>query len=199
MFNELISLVAVTALLLGSPGPAPLALAATGASIGIKQGLPFLSGILFGLLAASIGAGAALTLTLEINPIAKQIVQVLGMAYIIYVAYKIASGPTLNQGDKAVRSGPSFIDGFFLNLLNPKAYAAFFALFSQFALAAPTPLLSLIYTGVISFLVAVLVDSLWLVLGGVIRPLFQQPRSARLLRLSFGVLMVSAVLCVFLL
>lgn len=190
MTSEIISLVSVAALLLGSPGPAPLALAATGASAGIKRGMPFLAGILLGLLVVSIGAALSLSFILEVNPIAKKIVQLLGASYIVYVAYKIATGPVLLDVSSSAQFAPSLIDGFFLNLLNPKAYAAFFALFSQFGLTAHTQLLSLIYTGVISFLVAVIVDCLWLVFGGAIGQLFRRPRSARLLRVCFGSMML---------
>ena len=193
MWSEVITLVSVTALLLGSPGPAPLALAATGASAGIKLGMPFLAGILVGLLVAAIGAAIGLSLVLELKPIAKQAVQLLGASYIAYVAYKIASGPVfLDNANGAM--APSFVDGFFLNILNPKAYAAFLALFSQFALSAPTQLLSLIATGAVSFLVAVIVDCVWLAFGGAIGPLFRQPKSARLLRVGFGVLMMAVVI-----
>jgi len=197
MLNEVLSLVSITALLLGSPGPAPLALAAIGASVGVKLGLRFLAGVLLGLLVASIGSAIALSLILVINPITKQMVQFLGAAYILYIAYKVASGPVFQEGAGLAQACPGFIDGFILNLLNPKAYAAFFALFSQFALAADTQLLSLLYTGIIAFLVAVIVDFLWLVLGGVIRPLFQQPRAGRSMRVGFGVMMVIAVLSAF--
>jgi len=198
VLTEILSLIWVTALLLGSPGPAPLALAATGASVGVKRGYPFLFGILLGLLMASLGAATGLILILEVNPIAKGVVQILGAIYIVYLAYKIASGPVLEDQLNYSQAAPSFVNGFFLNLLNPKAYAAFFAVFSQFAVSAESQLGSLFYTGVISFSVAIIVDFLWLVFGGVIGPLFRQPHSARRLRVSFGVLMVVAVLWVFL-
>jgi len=198
MLTEVVTLVSVTAILLGSPGPAPIALAATGASAGVKRGLPFLAGILLGLLLASVGAAIGLSLIIEMNPLAKRAVQILGAAYIVYVAYKIASGPVLVDDTNDAQFVPSFIDGFLLNLLNPKAYAAFFALFSQFALTAHTQLMSLIYTGMVSFAVGVFVDFLWLALGGAIGPFFRRPRAARALRLSFGGLMILAVLWVFL-
>ncbi len=42
MVESIVALITASALLLGSPGPAPLALAATGATYGIKGGIPFL-------------------------------------------------------------------------------------------------------------------------------------------------------------
>ena len=48
MIEALLTIAFTTAILLGSPGPAPIALAATGAAQGFTRGLPFLCGILLG-------------------------------------------------------------------------------------------------------------------------------------------------------
>ncbi|WP_260865169.1 LysE family translocator [Shewanella sp. KCT] len=136
MLESLVSLIAATGLLLGSPGPAPLALAATGATFGIRRGAPFLAGILLGLSVAIIGASAGLAALFSNFPDLRLTFQLLGGAYIAFIAYKIASAPC-TQLDNA-QQAPSFKDGFILNLLNPKAYAAFLAIFSQFLLPLET-------------------------------------------------------------
>jgi len=46
MTESVLALIIATSVLLGSPGPAPLALAATSATFGIKNSLPFYFGIL---------------------------------------------------------------------------------------------------------------------------------------------------------
>ncbi|MCP3673481.1 MAG: LysE family translocator [Gammaproteobacteria bacterium] len=193
MIESIISLITATSLLLGSPGPAPLALAATGATYGIKNGIPFLLGILSGLAIAIIGATVGIAALFSAFPNIKLIVQVAGVLYIVYVAQKIARAPALCSSGKTSGTSPAFIDGFILNLLNPKAYAAFLAIFSQFLLPLQTDLLSYVTTAIICFIVAVFVDVAWLVLGGVLRPFFESPKSARILRLTFAVLMVVAV------
>lgn len=192
MTEPLITLISVVALLLGSPGPAPLALAAVGASFGVKRGLPFLFGILAGLSVAIISAVITLSTLFTIYPAAKIGIQLLGGCYILYVAFKIASAPVI-EGSGNAENIPTFAHGFILNLLNPKAYAAFFAIFSQFALPLQSNALSLFLTGVVCLLVATVVDALWLMLGGVIRPLFKRPLQARVLRITFAILMVLAV------
>lgn len=192
MTESLITLIGVVALLLGSPGPAPLALAAVGASFGVRRGIPFLLGVLGGLCVAIVGVVIALSTLFTIYPAAQMAVQILGGCYILYVAYKIATAPVI-QDNGTAQSIPSFVHGFILNLLNPKAYAAFFAIFSQFSLPLQSNALSLLVTGVICILVATVVDAAWLMLGGVIRPLFRNPLQARILRITFAVIMVLAV------
>ena len=194
MFESLISLVVATTLFLGSPGPAPLALAGVGATFGIKPGLPFLTGILLGLAVAIVGATLGLATLFSAFPDVKLAVQIAGALYILYVAQKIARAPVIAVNDAASQTAPRLIDGFILNLLNPKAYAAFFALFSQFILPLKGALLSHVATGIVCFSVAVVVDAVWLVLGRLIRPLFETPRSARIMRVSFALLMVAAVI-----
>jgi len=192
MTEALLTLLSTTALLLGSPGPAPLALAATGATFGTRNGVPFLLGILTGLsvaiLCASIGLANLFSTFLAI----KFICQLLGAAYMLFVAYKIASAAT-NQVNKPINP-PNFKDGFILNLLNPKAYAAFLAIFSQFLLPMATPVYSYLATALACLMVAALVDIIWLLFGSILRPIFAKPKQARLVRVSFAILMIIAVI-----
>ncbi|GGD77888.1 LysE family translocator [Lacimicrobium alkaliphilum] len=192
MLEPLLSLVIATGLLLGSPGPAPLALAATGAIYGVKRGTPFLLGILSGLSFAIIGATAGLAALFASFPNIKTTFQLLGAVYIAYLACKIASAPVV--ASNAFQSAPGFKDGFILNLLNPKAYAAFLAIFSQFLLPFEDSAVGYIITGITCLLVATVVDALWLCLGGILKPVFSHPIQARVIRIAFALLMLGAVI-----
>ncbi len=194
MPEALTSLITASALLLGSPGPAPLALAGVGATFGFNRGLPFLAGILTGLCVVIIGASLGLVTLFEAFPSVRWVVQMMGGLYILYIAIKIATAPHLIGTDASKQVVPKFRDGFILNLLNPKAYAAFLALFSQFLLPVSTVSLAFLATALVCFSVAIVVDTIWLALGGLIRPLFQNPSQARVIRVLFAVLMVAAVL-----
>ena len=197
MIEATATLITTTFLLLGSPGPAPLALAAIGASHGFRNGIPFLTGILAGLAVAIVGAIAGLATLFASFPGFRFSVQIAGGVYICYIALKIAIAPPLENDSGAKSRMPSFRDGFILNLLNPKAYAAFFAIFSGFLLPLSEITLSFLATGIICFLVAVIVDILWLYFGGLIRSFFRRPREARILRVTFAILMVLAVILAF--
>lgn len=193
MIESLLTLVVVVALLLGSPGPAPLSLAAVGASVGVTQGLPFLFGVLAGLAVSIVGAILGLSSLFSVYPVAKLAIQITGSLYLLFVAFKIASAPVISASDSQEKV-PSFSDGFVLNLLNPKAYAAFFAIFSQFRLPFENNSLSLLSTALVCMVVAAIVDYGWLALGGVIKPIFKDPAQARILRVIFALLMIGAVL-----
>jgi threonine/homoserine/homoserine lactone efflux protein len=192
MLEPFIALVTTTALLLGSPGPATISLAAAGAGFGIYKSLPYLAGILAGLTIAILGAAFGLATLFEQYPSSKLIMQILGGSYLIYVAYKIASAPVISANGSQVKT-PNFMDGFILNLLNVKAYAAFVAIFSQLLLPLDKPVMAYLMTSLSCLSVALIVDSLWLLFGGVIKPWFSEPQLARRLRISFALLMLLAL------
>jgi len=192
LIESFLSLITATALLLGSPGPAPLALAATGATYGVKKGVPFLLGILLGLSCAIVGATAGLSVLFTSFPAVRVACQFIGAAYILFIAFKIATAPIVTND--ASTSAPKFKDGFILNLLNPKAYAAFLAIFSQFLLPFSQPSIGYIVTGITCLLVATVVDVIWLGFGAMLRPIFSHPKQARTIRIIFALLMVGAVI-----
>ena len=85
-------------------------------------------------------------------------------------------------------------DGFILNLLNPKAYAAFFVLFSQFLIPLENLRSQYVITYIVIFIIAIVVDSIWLVIGSAIRSIFTNPKSARAIRIAFALSIVLATL-----
>ena len=194
MPEAIAALVIATAALLGSPGPATLSLAAVGATSGVSRGLPYYAGILAGLLFAMLGAIAGLATVLGRWPQAGLVIQLLGATYILYVAWKIATATTVTEDDSKDISHPGFRDGFILNILNAKAYAASLALFTQFLLPIDNRVFAYLASATVCFGVAVIVDAAWLLAGGFLQSIFRNPRSARLIRIVFGLLIVASVI-----
>jgi threonine/homoserine/homoserine lactone efflux protein len=192
MQEAIVALVIATAALLGSPGPATLSLAAVGASSGVSKGLPYYLGILSGLLFAMLGAVVGIATILSKWPQASFSIQLVGASYIFYVAWKIATADTASE-DGTVNH-PGYRDGFILNILNAKAYAAFLALFSQFLLPVDDLRVAYLATATVCFAVAVVVDAAWLFAGGILQSLFREPKTARTIRLLFGLLIVASVI-----
>ncbi|MBV1909164.1 MAG: LysE family translocator [Kangiellaceae bacterium] len=197
MLEALITLIVATSILLGSPGPAPLALAATSAVYGINKTLPFYLGILAGLAVAIVGAVFGVSVIINSYPSSKLIMQLLGGSYLIYIAYKIATGPTIISEKTDSKLIPTFFDGFILNLLNPKAYAAFFAIFTHFLLPNDTINMSYLLTACVVFTIAVIVDYLWMLLGAGLGQVFSNQKSAKIIRFSFASIIILLVVISF--
>lgn len=195
MLDAYISLIVFSFLLLGTPGPAPLAIAATGAVFGISEGFHFLAGLVTGFALVLIIQGIAMYFVVGQNPALMQILQLFGFIYILYIAIKIARAPIVND-DTEASSPPNFIDGVVLNLSNPKAYAAMVAINSQMLLPYVESSWAYLMTALTCFVVVIFIDLTWLLLGKLLRPLIQNPKTGRAVRIVFAVSMVIAVVWV---
>lgn len=192
MTEALVALIIAASVLLGSPGPATLSLAAVGATAGVARGLPYLAGILIGLACAMAGAVVGVAAIFVQWPQARIIVQVLGALYLAYIAYRIAFAPINSDSSADASAAPGFRDGVVLNILNPKLYAGFFVLFSQFLLPMQNAVAQYAATAAVMFVIGIVVDSIWLGIGSTIQALFTHPRSARAIRVLFGLSIVVA-------
>jgi len=178
--------------LAGSPGPATLSLAATGAAFGARSGLPYMSGIVFGMVAVmTITASGVVGMLLAV-PGATPIVAGLAAAYFAYLAYRIATAPPLSD-ETEPRRRASFAGGFFLSLVNPKGYAAMAALFSGFVLLRERLVLDAAFKIAVLLAVIVAVNLGWLYAGAALTRWFREPRMNRIVNVSFAVLLVLSV------
>ena len=171
-----------------------MSLAAVGASVGFTNGIPYLAGILAGLVCAMGGAVLGVAAIFVQWPQARLVVQIVGAIYLAYVSYKIAFAPINTSGSSETDKLPNFRDGLILNVLNPKLYAGFFVLFSQFLLPIDAALLQYLATGGVMLLIAIAVDAIWLAAGSSIQAVFAHPRFARPIRILFGASIIIATI-----
>ena len=190
--EELLGFVLAGLALAGSPGPATLSLAATGAAFGARRGLPYLGGIVIGMIAVmGITASGVVGVLLAV-PGATPVVTGLAAAYFAYLAYRIATAPPLSEGSEGERR-PSFVAGLFLSLVNPKGYAAMAALFSGFVLLRGQLVLDAALKTAVLLAIIVAVNLAWLQAGAALTRWFRDPRTNRIVNVTFAILLVASV------
>jgi threonine/homoserine/homoserine lactone efflux protein len=183
--------------LCGSPGPATVSLAATGAAFGPRRGVAYMTGIDAGMVVVMSLTAAGVTGLVLAIPGAAPVVAVLAALYFVHLAWRIATAPPLQ--DTAQGSEPSFMAGVLLSLINPKGYAAMAALFSGFALIRGRPELdAALKLGVLVVIVAS-VNAAWLFAGAALTRFFREPRTSRVINVTFAILLVASVAAAFLL
>ncbi len=189
--SAVIALLVAAVLLMGSPGPATMSLAAAGAAFGFRPVVPYLAGICLGTAGVLLIVATGVTgLVLSVPGIAPVIVAVAG-AYILYLAWKIANAaPPAERGRED--GAPAFLGGFLLAIANPKAYAAIGAVYSGATLIDARPLDDAAAKVVLLSLVIVVVNSLWLLFGAGLAGVLRRPKSGRALNVVFAVLLVAA-------
>jgi threonine/homoserine/homoserine lactone efflux protein len=178
--------------LIGSPGPATLGLAATGAAFGARNGLRFMAGIVSGMVVVMILVAAGLTGLILALPGATPIAAALAAAYMVYLGYRIATAPPLADSTHE-QTRPSFAGGVLLAFANPKGWGAMTALFSGFVLIEGNLVLNAAVMVAILASIMVVTDLSWLFVGSLLTRFFREPRLNRLINVSFAVLLVASV------
>ncbi|TNE34076.1 MAG: LysE family translocator [Alphaproteobacteria bacterium] len=185
---SLITLFAVS--MVGSPGPANMALMAAGASFGYVRSLPFLIGTISGFLAVCAATALGLGTLFTAFPAVQIIFLAFSMLYIFYLAYKVA---TANPSLKDEAERPGFFTGAILHPLNPKAWVTIVAAYSQFISPEGS------YTGqvltiiLIFMIVGFPLNSVWCYGGNILRRLVSNPRAIRIINGTLATLMLIAV------
>lgn len=192
MLDEIAAFLLAALALVGSPGPATLSLAATGAAFGAGRGVGFLGGLMAGLVVVMAVAASGVTGLLLAVPGAAEAVGLVAAAYILYLAWRIAAAPPL-AGDGGAGRTPTVVDGIVLQLLNPKAYAAMAALFSGFVLLADAPLWDALAKMAVLWVLVLTLNTAWLCAGAGLTRVFRSPRANRAINVAFAVLLVASV------
>jgi threonine/homoserine/homoserine lactone efflux protein len=178
--------------LAGSPGPATLSLAATGAAFGARRGMRYMAGILLGMVPVMLVTGTGLLGMALAVPGAAPVVSALAALYFIYLAFRIAMAAPLSAEDDT-RPPPSFAGGVFLSLANPKAYAAVAAMFSGFVLIRGHFEFDAAVKFAVLTAITATVNLAWLLGGAALTGLFHAPRAGRAINVVFAILLVVSV------
>ena len=180
-------------LMFGTPGPAVIALTISGMQIGFKKSLPFLFGIFVGafftFLVAFAGVG---TILLSFNWLYKTL-QIIGALYMCYLAWKIATSPTLNISNNNNLTTFSFTKGILLNVLNPKCYTIAFAGFLSFS-NSNHYFLSSILIITIGMLCVFFTQPLWCYFGSLFKRIFSNSKWNRIINIFLGTVMLITVI-----
>ena len=180
----------VTALaIMGSPGPATISLTAAGSAYGVRRSLGYLAGIVAGTVVVLVAVATGITATLLAVPALRSVLIVLSAAYILWLAYRIATAG-VGTGPRP-GSAPSLAGGMMLGVANPKAWVAIAATFGSARLADPATTDAAAKIALLS-IVAVLIMTVWLVVGASFAPALRDPRRARVVNLALAAALVAA-------
>lgn len=143
----------------GTPGPANMALMATGARFGLRPALPFVAGVAVGKQFIIWPIGFGLMGVLSAYPLVFTTLKFASAAYIIYLAWKVANLRLNTKG--ASGDVPGFAAGLIVHPLNPKAWAMITAGFTNFVPAGTSTLQATAVIAACLFACQVVLHPLW--------------------------------------
>ena len=113
-----------------TPGPANMAMLATGARYGFRAALPFVAGVVLGKQLIIWPIGFGLMSLADQLPLLFVLLKYLSAAYIIWLAWRVANMRL--SVNKETANAPSFVAGLWVHPLNPKAWVMIVAGFTNF-------------------------------------------------------------------
>jgi threonine/homoserine/homoserine lactone efflux protein len=183
-------LIFVSLAIMGSPGPATISLVAAGSAYGARRCLRYLVGIIVGTTIVLVAVASGITAALLTVPAIGSILIGISAAYIVWLAYRIATAPPLSEPTTA-RGALSFAGGAFLGVANPKAWIAIAAVFASAHLADIATTDATAKVAVLTAMIIVICTT-WLLAGTSLARVLRGPRRARAVNVTLALALVGA-------
>ena len=176
--------------IMGSPGPATISLVASGSAHGLRRSVPYLVGIVVGSTIVLVAVATGITAALHAVPAAANVLVGLSAAYMLWLAYHIATAPPLAEQAAAAHAS-SLAGGTLLGVANPKAWVAIAAVFAGAHLGAGPTADAAAKFAVLAAMIVV-INTAWLAVGASLAPALRDRRRARVVNGSLAVALVGA-------
>ena len=146
-----------------TPGPANMAMMATGARFGFRAALPFVAGVILGkqLIIWPIGYGI-MEVASQV-PLLFEILKFLSALYIIWLAWRVAN-MRLSSGEPSV-DAPGFWSGLLVHPLNPKAWAMILVGFTNFVESDTATFYATLYIAGSLLIIQIICHPIWTLFG----------------------------------
>ena len=176
-----------------SPGPANVVFALSGIKQGVKKSIPLIAGIDLVFIVYSIIIGFGLGEFLKSYPQFLIAIKLLGVAYLLYLAYKFiapANSSAAGREDKFY----TFYDGVILQMLNPKCWTMLFLMFSLFLDGSFDKTTQVIYLVIILAILNITTHVIWVAGGAAITKYIANPKIDKYLNYFFAASLVGVAL-----
>lgn len=173
-----------------TPGPNNLMLMSSGANFGFVRTIPHMLGIGIGFSVMIVLVGLGLIQIFEAYPIANQVLQIACIAYLLYLAWKIANAAPPVEGAKA-GTPMTFTQAALFQWVNPKAWGMALAAVTTYAPSDHWT--SILLVSFIFGAINLPTVSSWTVLGLQMRRLLTSPVRLRLFNWTMAALLVASL------
>ncbi len=173
-----------------TPGPNNTLLLASGAQHGFRLTLPLLMGINQGFAALVLAVGVGLGAVFEAFPVLHEVLRYGGVAYLLYLAWKIASSGA--SSGNAEQKPLTFLQAAAFQWVNPKAW-----IMAIGAMATYAPSDGFFYNALIVTVVFALVNApciaAWAAFGASLRNFLRASRNLRAFNIAMALLLVASL------
>lgn len=176
-----------------TPGPNNIMIMTSGLNHGVKNSIPHLFGICVGFPVMVIMVGLGFSVVFETYPVFHEVIKVLGVAYLLYLAWLIASSSSTSL--EVEKSKPlNFTQAALFQWVNPKAWVIATGAVSAYTSISSDIFIQVIFIALAFFIVAFPCVGIWLFFGVGLKKYFNSPKHQKTFNLSMALLLVGSVL-----
>lgn len=177
-----------------TPGPNNLMLMASGTNFGFVRSIPHMLGVSVGFTLMIVLVGAGLAQIFELYPIAHTVLKYASCAYLLYLAWKIATSasPGAKSGAEEKSRPMTFVQAALFQWVNPKAWTMALTAVSAYTLPANPMLSLLVVAGVFGAINLPSVGS-WTLMGMQLRRFLSDPLKLRIFNVTMAVVLVATL------
>ena len=177
----------------GTPGPNNAMVMASGANFGLRRTQPHIWGINIGFSLMMFLLALGLGTVFLAEPRLLLVLKVVGVAYMLWLAYKIATAN--GMGDAAGGGQPlSFLKAAAFQWVNPKAWMMIVGAISVYGPAGYSPLEKAVYLSLIMLVAGAPPTQVWAAFGVGIRRFLQNSKALRIFNISMALLLVLSLI-----
>ena len=187
LFTALAAFALVTVI---TPGPNNLMLMASGANFGFRRTIPHMLGIGLGFPSMCFLVGIGIMQVFDLWPVSYTILKVLSVAYLLYLAWKIANAAA--PGDAQASGSPlTFLQAAAFQWVNPKAWSM--ALSAITLYAASRDLSAVLWVAGTYVAMSCISTTSWTILGQQMRRFLTNPTRLRVFNWTMAILLVATL------
>jgi threonine/homoserine/homoserine lactone efflux protein len=174
-----------------TPGPNNLMLMASGANFGFRRTLPHMLGVALGFTLMVLLVGIGLVKVFDAFPISYQILKVVSVVYLLYLAWKIGTAAPSPGNAEAGGSPFTFVQAALFQWVNPKAWTM--ALTAVSVYSPSQSVAAMAFVAAVFGAVNLPCISLWTTLGQQLQNLLTSSARLRAFNITMAVLLVSSL------
>ncbi|MFT5331922.1 MAG: threonine/homoserine/homoserine lactone efflux protein [Porticoccaceae bacterium] len=175
-----------------TPGPNNIMIMASGVNFGIKKSLPHLLGICLGFPIMVIAIGLGFGLVFQAYPLLHELIKVIGIIYLLYLAWLIASAkPSVINAD--VSKPLRFQQAVLFQWVNPKAWVMATGAISAYTSSGDAMLGQVLFIAFAFSVTAGISVGIWLIFGAGLKRYLDDPLHYRVFNIAMAMLLVSSM------
>ncbi|KXF76866.1 lysine transporter LysE [Paramesorhizobium deserti] len=175
-----------------TPGPNNLMLLASGVNFGFRRTIPHMLGIGIGFLTLLLGVGLGLGAVLETVPALYTALKFAGGAYLVYLAWKIATSRSVGGEAVADARPMRFIEAAAFQWVNPKAWVMAVTAMATYT-SHESYLLTVLLVGLAFAFVNLPCVSSWAGFGMLLRNWLSDPVRLKWFNITMAILLVASL------